>query len=259
MGTVSKTVVDTSGLADDDSEPYGHDELFFGSIPCFFESVPGETVVYNHSEWTPLTDPDSVALTVSRSRKMGPEKDIVVPAIPACEIGRVLPSPNKKVGSIDDDDSDLLECTLEQWPHYLRKPLLKIPASEKKPYSPKGYASGVRSGMVKLNGKWCREPKPYHCCYNANPNSLSPVGDFRLPNLFLPCRYRLKGSGNNDEGFVVRTSRPNKPGVLLDAHPQFVTFPMQLPRFPCENARSWEFYYVNGRGKGVEGHPRMRL
>ena len=66
MGTVSKTVVDLSGLVDDEPEPYGHDELFFGSIPVYYEAVPGETVVYNHSEWRPLTDAASVELTVSR-------------------------------------------------------------------------------------------------------------------------------------------------------------------------------------------------
>ena len=72
------------------------------------------------------------------------------------EIGHIPPRPTQKRGTVDDDDSELLDSTLDQWPHYLRKPLLKIPEGRKKPYSPKGCASGVRSGMVKLNGKWYR-------------------------------------------------------------------------------------------------------
>ena len=106
---VANPVVDLSGLNVDISEAYGHDELFFGSIPVYYEAVPGETVVYNHSEWAPLTDAASVELTVSRARKMGPDQDVVVPAIPACEIGHFPPSPTKKQGTIDDDDIDLLE------------------------------------------------------------------------------------------------------------------------------------------------------
>lgn len=58
------------------------------------------------------------------------------------------------------------------WPEGLRQPLIKVvndPAAK----GPKAVASGVRSCLVKLDGRW----------------------------------YRLKGSGNNDEGFVVRTSQ----------------------------------------------------
>ena len=54
------------------------------------------------------------------------------------------------------------------WPEKLRAPLLK--RKEALPDEPKAVASGCRSCLVKLSGSW----------------------------------YRLKGSGNDDEGFVVR-------------------------------------------------------
>eukprot|EP00929_Paragymnodinium_shiwhaense_P082209 TRINITY_DN43257_c0_g1_i1.p1 TRINITY_DN43257_c0_g1~~TRINITY_DN43257_c0_g1_i1.p1 ORF type:complete len:590 (+),score=114.02 TRINITY_DN43257_c0_g1_i1:85-1770(+) len=62
---------------------------------------------------------------------------------------------------------------VSSWPAYLQQPLLKVPASSSTASCPKAFASGVRSALVKLDGHW----------------------------------YRLKGSGNNDEGFTVLTEQ----------------------------------------------------
>jgi len=68
---------------------------------------------------------------------MGPQGDIVVPAIPACEIVRTATAATEKRGTIDDDDGELEEASLEQWPINLRKPLIKVPFSRRKAYQPK--------------------------------------------------------------------------------------------------------------------------
>lgn len=166
---------------DEEAEPFGSDELFYGSIPVYFKQVPGETLVYTHSEWMPLDDAESLKTTLSRTRKMGPKADIVVPAIPALEIGQRELNPNRQRGGMDDSDDELEEGHISQWPLLLRKPLIKVPADKaslRGALGPKAFASGVRSALIKLNSKW----------------------------------YRLKGSGNNDEGFIVRTSAPSKKG-----------------------------------------------
>ena len=64
------------------------------------------------------------------------------------------------------------------WPEFLRQPLVKVApeapeAAKDGEAPPKAVASGVRSALVKLDGVW----------------------------------YRLKGCGNNTEGFTVRESR----------------------------------------------------
>jgi hypothetical protein len=59
------------------------------------------------------------------------------------------------------------------WPSCMQQPLIKVPESQRAAGAPKAFASGVRSGLLQ-----------------------GPEGEW----------YRLKGCGNNDEGFVVQTS-----------------------------------------------------
>eukprot|EP00927_Polykrikos_kofoidii_P009836 TRINITY_DN14122_c0_g1_i1.p1 TRINITY_DN14122_c0_g1~~TRINITY_DN14122_c0_g1_i1.p1 ORF type:complete len:601 (-),score=91.54 TRINITY_DN14122_c0_g1_i1:306-2024(-) len=59
---------------------------------------------------------------------------------------------------------------VSDWPEQLRAPLIKVPQDRRSDVCPKAFASGVRSAVVKLGGQW----------------------------------YRLKGCGNNDNGFIVQ-------------------------------------------------------
>jgi len=141
--------------ADGDSSPFGDDEVYFGSKPVHLAQVPGTAQNYVHSEWTFDTNEAAVQITVGRASKLkhpdAEVADIVLPGLPCLD--PVCEAPSKDVAS---------------WPEFLQKPLLKVKSPQ--PDTPKAYASGVRSSLVKLGEKW----------------------------------YRLKGSGNNDEGFVVR-------------------------------------------------------
>lgn len=134
---------------------FGDDELYFGSVPVHLVGVPGSVVAYQHDQWVPIETEASLAEVLARADPIGPDKDIVVPAIPALDFGLsegASPPNPTEVG----------------WPAFLAQPLIKVPeASEGEP---KAFASGVRSCLVKLDGKW----------------------------------FRLKGSGNNDEKFIIK-------------------------------------------------------
>lgn len=148
---------------------YGVDELYFGSVPVHLCRVAGETIAYNHEEWTPLTTTEDIAAVVRRARPVGPEDDIIEPAIPALNFGR-------KVSLYADVEA----ANPAAWPEFMRQPLLKVTEGQAaaehdrlgaQAFSTpaKAFASGTRSCTLKIDGKW----------------------------------YRLKGCGNNDSGFVV--------------------------------------------------------
>ena len=107
---------------------------------------------------------------------------------------------------------------LSEWPELLRSPLIKVPESEsttKKDYPDlKAFASGVRSACVKIDNKW----------------------------------YRLKGSGNNDQGFPVKTSSQ----VVETGKPPIKTRQIRGSAFVhtarCEN------YYSSKLAKEMDQH-----
>lgn len=112
----------------------------------FQAAVPGTTIPYTHDEWEPQSDPDSVAEVVRRADHLGPDKDIVVPAIPALDIARRGKA-----------DPELDSATLQQWPDGLREPLLKGNGASPPPKAVlKAVASGVRSCVVKTAAGWFR-------------------------------------------------------------------------------------------------------
>jgi len=126
-------------------------------------------VPYIHAEWAPATDDAAVATVLSRAGRLGPHSDIVVPAIPALDIARSAgPDPDAAAAA----DVATVSAT---WPEALRtavikgKPGVAPPA----PGVVKAVASGVRSCVVKTERGW----------------------------------FRLKGSGNNDEGFIVKETK----------------------------------------------------
>jgi hypothetical protein len=67
---------------------------------------------------------------------------------------------------------------VSSWPAEIRQPLLKT--HEANPGEPKAFASGCRSACAKVGGKW----------------------------------YRLKGSGNNSDGFILKDDK-DKDGKVL--------------------------------------------
>ena len=87
---------------------------------------------------------------------------------------------------------------VSMWPAFLQKPLLKVKRPQ--PGEPKAYASGVRSAVVKIKEKW----------------------------------YRLKGCGNNDEGFIVRHLKGGGGAV---ADPEMTTRYIQGSAFAATAAR----------------------
>jgi hypothetical protein len=99
---------------------------------------------------------------------MGKWGDIIVPAIPALDFGPA-----------DEGAANAASCTkLSTWPEFMRTPLIKVGKNipegmlREFPGGPeKAFASGVRSCTMKVDGQW----------------------------------YRLKGCGNNDEGFLVKS------------------------------------------------------
>ena len=68
------------------------------------------------------------------------------------------------------------------WPEFLRTPLMKVPDADASPDEPLAFASGTRSCTVKLGDSW----------------------------------YRLKGSGNHDQGFIVREDSTKAHGEWRD-------------------------------------------
>ena len=166
--TVSVVTVSEDWTTDEGVETYGDDELYFGSLKVHLAQVPGTAMRYEHADWSTLGSKESIAEVLSRTERQGKNADIIVPAIPALDIG-IAPG---------DAAAQTRSADVSTWPAFMQSPLLKvgmnIPAGliKKHPDGPsKAFASGVRSCTMKIGEKW----------------------------------YRLKGSGNNDEGVVVRS------------------------------------------------------
>ena len=124
-----------------------HDLLYYGSVPVEFAVTEGTVTLFISEEWCDCSD-----------TTMNTVKTVVfVPAIPAKDICPLVDIPGK-------DAQKLL-------PQLLRSPLIKVPMTSKGGIM--GFASGTRSGLLKIENDW----------------------------------YRLKGCGNNAEGFVVRLAR----------------------------------------------------
>jgi len=99
-------------------------------------------------------------------------------AEPGSALDVVVPCiPAREIACFQQQQQQQLQFDLTFWPEGLRRPLIKVPQASAG--EPKAVASGCRSCLVKLNGSW----------------------------------YRLKGCGNNADGFIVRLS-PGYDGVL---------------------------------------------
>ena len=121
-----------------------YDAIYFASIPVYFAPVPGETLPFIASEWH--EDHSSLPAALERfSLFKDPNGGLPLfhPAIPALDLTR-QPSASASAASA------------EALPLQLRQPLLKVPESlaAPPPNTIQGYASGVRSAVIKLDGQW---------------------------------------------------------------------------------------------------------
>ena len=157
---------------------FGDDEIFFGSLPVHLARVPGRAKAYKLGEFEADTERDADGKPFRTLARRSPiphpsdsGPDVVVPCMPCLDKVRkqaeAKTDPNSHNLDSHPDPSDPVAL----WPEQLRFPLIKVKTSTKK-NKLKAYASGCRSACVKVDGSW----------------------------------YRLKGSGNNDDGFLVKTS-----------------------------------------------------
>eukprot|EP00930_Biecheleria_cincta_P096701 TRINITY_DN88510_c0_g1_i1.p1 TRINITY_DN88510_c0_g1~~TRINITY_DN88510_c0_g1_i1.p1 ORF type:complete len:962 (+),score=135.46 TRINITY_DN88510_c0_g1_i1:366-3251(+) len=138
------------------------EDLFFGRIPVVLSPVPGEVQELPHSWKAPEINDCKRQVAL---RRRGPlssgvgesHTNVVVPALPALDWEREGASPASESAS--------------RWPMELKcMPLMKVQRSSLAALAPSslcGVASGIRSALVRSQGKW----------------------------------WRLKGCGNRDEGF----------------------------------------------------------
>ena len=135
------------------------DVLFFGGVGITLCRTPGRTLGFDAETYAESLDDSDNAVTRAKSR-CDPQEGLgeayatlLVPAIPAPDIAY--------------EEADVAEGVL---PPQLGGPVVKVEGEEGGGEVVYGVASGVRSGLAKVDGVW----------------------------------YRLKGCGNNNEGFVVR-------------------------------------------------------
>ena len=113
MSTEVSAVPAPAEAANAEVREFGDDELYFGSVPVHLVGVPGSVVAYQHDQWVPVETEAALAEVLARSDPVGPDKDVVVPAIPALDFGLAegATSPNPtEVG----------------WPEFLAQPLIKV-------------------------------------------------------------------------------------------------------------------------------------
>ena len=127
--------------------PLTDDAIYFASIPVFFTPVPGETIPFIASEWH--EDASSLPAALARFSLI-PDPDgglpLFHPAIPALDLLR----------KSDASSESARAAAAQALPLLLRQPLLKVPESlsPPPPNTIQGYASGVRSALLKLDGHW---------------------------------------------------------------------------------------------------------
>jgi hypothetical protein len=120
------------------------DAIYYASIPVFFASVAGETIPFIASEWR--ENPSSLPAALARfSLVADPEGGLpfVHPAIPAIDFNRY-------------SDTSSSAAAAEAIPPQLRQPLIKVPEclALPPPNTIRGFASGTRSALIKLDGHW---------------------------------------------------------------------------------------------------------
>ena len=150
--------------------PLTDDAIYFASIPVFFVPVPGETIPFVASHWH--EDPSSLPTALSRfSLISDPDGGLPLfhPAIPALDLLQQL-----------DASSSSSSAAAAALPMQLRQPLLKVPEelAAPPPHTIQGFASGVRSAVIKLDGQWSQlppSPSPAHAHCSQRHAILRPL------------------------------------------------------------------------------------
>ena len=208
--------------------PLTDDAIYFASIPVHFAPVPGHTIPFVPSEWQP--DPSSLAAALARFSLTPPTPPndglpLFQPAIPALDFQHHPPLPSTPAAAASAAAAAAL-------PPQLRSPLLKIPQSPPSSSPPshplQGYASGVRSALIKIDGQW------YYPSQSPSPHISLVYAPLHITCLCLPPqritlppsqRFRLKGCGNNADGFIVKTERQN---LAVDDGPSLMSQFLQV-------------------------------
>mmetsp|Transcript_17939 Transcript_17939/g.29688 ORF Transcript_17939/g.29688 Transcript_17939/m.29688 type:complete len:581 (+) Transcript_17939:31-1773(+) len=136
----------------------------FGTVPCAFRIVAGDTYSYEAEKCKDVENTEEEREIAIRKYKPLTEEEygegyggLQTPAMPTTRL-----------------EVEKSSTGVSSWPKLLQKPLLKVPLTSK--HDLKGFACGVRSAIVKIDGEW----------------------------------FRLKGCGNNDIGFPIRVNKFNK-------------------------------------------------
>eukprot|EP01080_Neovahlkampfia_damariscottae_P010487 gene10487-3009_t len=112
--------------------------LYFGSVECYFDSVPGETFAFSEETFIESSDEKLKKKSLERNNLpeyKGPEyMSLILPAVPGTD-----PIINK------------LEKDVSSFPIQLQKPIMKS-----RDGNILGYHSGIRSAIIPFNGKYYR-------------------------------------------------------------------------------------------------------
>jgi hypothetical protein len=126
------------------------DAIYFSSIPVFLAPVPGDTLPFVANDWR--EDPSSLPAALARFSLI-PDPDgglpLFHPALPALDF---LHRPDSSSSSSSSSSA----AAAAELPLHLRQPLLKVPEplAAPPPHMIQGFASGVRSALIKLDGQW---------------------------------------------------------------------------------------------------------
>jgi hypothetical protein len=156
-------------------EQFSDEHLFFGTVPVYFCAAPGivrRFLPAHFQDSKPTAQAREIAhLRCGPQTHLGPDYSaLIVPGMPCTDI-----------------DVDLHpEChNVSALPPILQQPLIKVPPPVDCTLLGRsvfvGVASGVRSALVNVGGKW----------------------------------YRLKGCGNHAEGFVITSLSPQRTPMVI--------------------------------------------
>ena len=143
------------------------DDIYFGSERCYYRHVPGIVDQFiSHSDYR-------FSSSISEIEVAGARNSFQKQKIEGQEIPVVVPGvPALDIIPADSGTNEIeskMECS--PLPEIFKQPLMKCPPDHPDClHDLYGVKSGTRSGLVKYDGEW----------------------------------YRLKGCGNNDEGFIIR-------------------------------------------------------
>jgi hypothetical protein len=141
-------------------------ELYFGSVDTCLVPVAGRSVIFDAKDWAEDRSVPGILTVLNRSRG---ENSHPCTATAEKVVVPALPALDFVFVGCETPESQQFTTTI---PKTLHQPLLKVPVTSSAVGGIMGVASGVRSALLNIDGEW----------------------------------FRLKGCGNNESGFIVRSS-----------------------------------------------------